>query len=365
MDKVSKILLMIPHLGGGGAERVTALLAESLDAQKYEVHLGVVTAWRPCDISLPSHVVVHALGARRARFAVLRILRLVWRVRPDAVLSSMAHLNLLVLLLRPFFPRATRVLVRQSGLPGAGDAGLFTSLLYRTLYRRAHAVICQSQAMAETVALATRWVQNLHVVPNPVDIDAIRAPGQVQKPLWQGPGPHLLAVGRLAPEKGFDLLLRATALLRFQLPASDLTILGAGPEEPRLRMLAEKLALERSVHFAGHVSHPEAWFGGATLFVLSSLREGMPNALLEAAAAGLPIVATPADGGLREMLADRQGVWLADRVSAGALEQAIARALSALAPGERFQHPWIEEFRTQRAIPRFEALIDGVLAGVP
>lgn len=365
MTSQATILLLIPHLGGGGAERVMALLSERLDPEKYRVHIGLVTATDTANIELPSTVTVHALGARRVRYSMIPILRLVWRVRPDAILSGMAHLNLAVLLLRPFFPKKTRVLVRQNGLPAAGDAGLFSSPLYRTLYRRADAIICQSGAMAGNLALAARCNRTLHVLPNPVDLSAIRSRAESRQNQWSGPGPHLLAIGRLAPEKGFDLLLRATALLRFEFPRADLTILGAGREEAALHALACKLALERSVRFAGHVLHPEAWFAGATLFVLSSTREGTPNALLEAAVEGMPIVATPALGGLRELLAGRPGVWMADHVSAVALKTALATALNALEPAQRFQHAWIEEFRTERAIPRFEALIDTVLAATP
>jgi len=365
MDNRPTILLLIPHLGGGGAERVMGLLSERLDPEKYRVHLGLVTGEKPAYIPLPPNVTVHALGARRVRGAMVRILRLVWNLRPDAILSGMAHLNMAVLLLRPFFPRATRVLVRQNGVPGAGDAGLFSPLLYRVLYRRANAVICQSDTMAGDIARAARWAENVHVLPNPVDLKAIRLAPQSLQSHWRGRGPHLLAIGRLAPEKGFDLLLQAMALLRFEFPAADLTILGAGHEEANLRTLAGKLALERSVRFGGYVSDSETWFAGATLFVLSSVQEGLPNALLEAAAAGMPIVATPALGGLGTLLAGKQGVWVADHVSAVALKQAVAVALNAIEPGQRFQHGWIEEFRIERTIPRFEALIDNVLAATP
>lgn len=355
------VLLLIPHLGGGGAERVIALLSERLDPERYRVHIGLVTARDTANIALPGRVTVHALGARRVRYSLIRILRLVWELRPDAIISGMAHLNFAVLLLRPFFPRKTRILVRQNGLPDRGDAGLFSSQLYRVLYRRADAIICQSRAMAGNLALAARCKQTLHVLPNPVDLSAIRSRMEIGPNHWRGSGPHLLAIGRLAPEKGFDLLLRAMAVLRFEYPQADLTILGAGREEARLRALAGRLALEKSVGLAGHVLRPEEWFAGATLFVLPSTREGMPNALLEAAAEGMPIVATPAQGGLRELLAGRPGVWMADQVSAVSLERAIASALNSIEPGQRFQHDWIEEYRTERAIPRFEALIDTVL----
>src|SRR5579863_1633046 len=177
-----RVLLLIPHLGGGGAERVTALLARELSREKYEVHLGLV-AQAEAGTEFAAHgVEVHALGARRVRTGALRLLRLVRGLRPDLVLSGMAHLNFLVLLLHPFFPRKTRVLVRQNstataalefgGLPG------YTRLLYRLLYRRADRIICQTPAMSADLAQLLRIDEaRLIVLPNPVDVAAIRAQG--------------------------------------------------------------------------------------------------------------------------------------------------------------------------------------------
>lgn len=354
--------MLIPHLGGGGAARVAAILAAKLNADRFEVHLGAVTGDGAEGRSLPAHVQVHALRARRVREGLPAIWRLVRRIRPDVILSGMAHLNVAVLILRPLIPRATRVLVRQNAEPGERDAGRLTPALYRLLYPMADVVICQTQPMAEAVAKATGTAVNLHVLPNPVDTRAASRRAD-ETGLWSAPGPHLLASGRLAPEKGFDVLLRAMALLRGQFPSADLTILGAGHEGDSLRGLARELALEDCVRFAGHVADPQAWFPGASLFVLPSRREGLPNALLEAAAAGLPIAATPARGGLSELLAEKDGVWLARDVSAEGIEHAIAAALHTLTTGQRFPHPWIEEFRAERAVPRYEALIDAVLAG--
>lgn len=99
------------------------------------------------------------------------------------------------------------------------------------------------------------------------------------------------------------------------------------------------------------------------MFVLPSRREGLPNALLEAAAAGLPIVATPAVGGLSEVLSDKEGVWLAPEIASDALAHSICSALDTLQPGQHFPHPWIEEHRPEKVIAQYEELIDNVLAG--
>jgi glycosyltransferase involved in cell wall biosynthesis len=201
----------------------------------------------------------------------------------------------------------------------------------------------------------------LTVLPNPLDVDAIRAAIASSPNLWTGPGPHLLAVGRLSREKGFDLLLQALAIVRKQIPNADLAIAGAGPEEEALKAECRDLGLEAAVRFAGHVAHPSAYFPGASAFVLSSRHEGLPNALLEAAAGGLPIAALPASEGVVDLLRGQPGAWLASEVSASALAGSLLEAFKSLSPGQRFDHSFIDPFRIDRAIRAYENLIDAVL----
>ena len=363
MNHRPRVLLLIPHLGGGGAERVMALLARGLSAEKYELHLGLITQAETGGEELPSWIKIHALGAPRVRAGAFCLLRLVRRLKPDLILSGIFHLNFLVLLLRPFFPPGTRVLVRQNGTVSSarnfGGLPWTTRPLYRLLYRRADRVICQTRAMAEDLAQELGLPEDrLAVLPNPVDVEEIRHSIGLHPAQQTGPGPHLLAVGRLSPEKGFDLLLRALASVRNDFPSASLVIAGAGPEEAALKAERHALGLDEAVCFPGCVTRPWSLFPEATLFVLPSRHEGLPNALLEAAAAGLPIVALPACEGLVELLRGQPGVWLAPEISAETLAASLLAALHALRPGERFAHAFVEAFRLDRAIQAYERLID-------
>jgi glycosyltransferase involved in cell wall biosynthesis len=366
MAQRPKVLLLIPHLGGGGAERVTALLTQGLSARKYELHLGLITQSVQASEMVPGCVKIHALGVRRVRWAVLPLLRLVHRLQPDLILSGMAHLNFLVLLLRPLLPRKTRIVVRQNAMVSADlESGRLpgcTHFLYRLLYRAADRVVCQTKAMADDLE-ARSGVRDdqVRVLPNPIDADCIRRQRSDSDPHWSGPGPHLLAIGRLSPEKGFDLLLEAFSSLRIKYPVADLTVLGSGPEMAALRKMRRELQLEAFVRLVGFVSRPEAYFAGATLFVLPSRSEGLPNALLEAATGGLPIVATPCSEGVAHLLRGKRGSWLADGMSAKLLTRALLCALDSLRPGQRFPHSWIEDFHMDRAIPQYEHMIDETL----
>ena len=361
-----RILLLIPHLGGGGAERVTALLARGLSPEKYEVHLGVVTQAQSGGEPLPLPVQLHRLGASRVRAGAIPLLRLVRRLRPELILSGMYHLNFLVVMLRPLFPRGTCVLIRQNATISSSLAMDGLPGYTRLLYRRADRVICQTRAMADDLARELGLAENrLAVLPNPVDVEEIRAFVEGNPARQREAGPQLVAVGRLSREKGFDLLLRALALLRAEFPGVSLLIAGAGAEEAALKAECRALGIADAVRFAGYEERPVECYSGATLFVLPSRHEGLPNALLEAAVAGLPIVALPASEGLVELLHGQAGVWLAPEISSEALAVTLAAALRALQPGERFVHEFVEQFRIERAIAAYETQFDQSLAGKP
>lgn len=357
------VLLLIPHLGGGGAERVIELLAQELNPGKYDLHLGLVTESSASSARIPPHVSLHCLGRRRVRTSVFSLIQLVRRVRPNVILSSMAHLNFLVLLLRPLFPRKTRVLVRQNGTVSSmlsdTSASRFTRNLYRNLYPRADRVICQSQAMADDLAVQIGIsCSRLAVLHNPIEAPSKVTPSDRSDGFRSGEVPRIFAAGRLSREKGFDLLLEAVALLLPQFPTLQLSIAGRGPETSALRVRSEFLGLDHAVQFLGYQESLAACFAGADIFVLPSRYEGMPNTLLEAAAAGLPIVATPACGGILELLDGSPGTWLAHDVSPQSLANAISSALNAVARGARFSHAWLHPFLLEEAIPAYEALID-------
>ena len=363
------ILFLIPHLGGGGAERVTANLVHGLAQDRFRVHLGLITQETIASQDLPKWVMAHPLGANRVRAAAWPLLRLVWKIRPELIFSNMFHLNFLVLLLRPFFPRQTRCVIRQNGMtaPETGT-GQFVRKLYRVLYPRAESVVCQSEAMVREMSALTGTARNLRVLPNPVLTCPATFSAGGNGP-WRGEGPRLLAVGRLAREKGFDILLPAFAHVLVEFPAAELAILGQGPEEACLKALSRALGIESHVRFAGYVDRPQEWYAGASVFALSSRHEGLSNAMLEAGVAGLPIVAAPALGGVTELIrgvsGDAAGTWLASEVSADALADSLITALKSLGPGQRFIHSWVDAYRMENALPQFVKLIDEVLAGAP
>jgi glycosyltransferase involved in cell wall biosynthesis len=184
------------------------------------------------------------------------------------------------------------------------------SLLYRTVYRSADRIVCQSEYMKSD--LARRFAvphSKMVTVYNPLDVDRIRErAGDAPNPFTEsGEGPHLVAAGRLAHLKGFDTLIRALPALHRLHPGAELWILGEdrspnGTMGRQLEELCDAHGVRDNVHFTGHQDNPYPFFRHADLFVLSSRYEGLPNVLLEALGCGCPVVALDCPGGTREIM---------------------------------------------------------------
>jgi glycosyltransferase involved in cell wall biosynthesis len=304
-----RILFTLGTLEGGGAERVIINLLRHLDRSKFELHLAVVHHVGAFIDSVPKNIIVHDLRAGRVRNSFLPFIRLIRRLKPDILFSTLGYLNLAMIFLKPFFPRHTKLFVRETiivseNLRDLPQAWMWKGL-YRILYNKADAIICLCDSMIED--LAEHFRVNSHKmirIYNPVDMEAVQNQADQGENPFQtsGPGPHLVAVGRLSFQKGFDRLIQDFPFLLAKKPNARLWILGKGEREKDLRDLINQLGLEEKVFLAGFQQNPFQWLKHADLFVLSSRFEGLPNTLLEALSCGCPVVALQHPGGTEEVL---------------------------------------------------------------
>jgi glycosyltransferase involved in cell wall biosynthesis len=149
--------------------------------------------------------------------------------------------------------------------------------------------------------------------------------------------PYLLAVGRLTPQKGMDVLVDAFARVAAEIEDVELWIAGSGPDEASLRRLALDLGVAGRVRFLGHVKNVHELMFHARVFVLASRYEGFPNVLLEALAAGAASIATDCPTGPREILDDGKAGLLVRPGDAADLAHAVRRLLGDPALIERLR----------------------------
>jgi glycosyltransferase involved in cell wall biosynthesis len=173
--------------------------------------------------------------------------------------------------------------------------------------RSARKFYCVSQDIADEMA-ARRLVgrEKLAVIFNGINTEPFREPRD-REGLRRTLGipldaPIIGTLGRLNEVKCQDLLLRAFARLRAEFPTAHLLLVGDGPMRNPLIEETARLGITEAVHFAGYQPHPERFLGAMDLFALTSRMEGLPLAILEAWAAGLPVVASSV-GGVPDLIA--------------------------------------------------------------
>lgn len=333
----TNVLFLIPTLQGGGAEKSLVDLLKSFTGRikstlaVFHLDEAVFLAKVPPDCE----VVNLKCGQTRKSFSA--ILRLVWQRRPDVILVSLSHLNLLVGLVRWALPRNCRVIAQQVTIlsapvvVGKGWMAVWRRLLYRISYRNFDRIICVSAAVQED--LQNRFGldrSKLEVIFNPIDLNDVKiqladrhAAREAELYIASLPPKSriLIAAGGLNYNKGFDILIDALALCGD--PTLQLLILGKGELKAELDQHIQLKGLTRQVHLVGFKANPYVWFQRSDIFVLSSRMEGFGNVMVEAMACGIPVIATPASGAIREILRDAPGCLVADDVSARSLAKAL------------------------------------------
>ena len=229
----------------------------------------------------------------------------------------------------------------------------------RREFARADSVVCVSRGVADDLRDHFGVPPPLlHPIYNPAFSEAFveGMDAAVEHPwLQEKTLPVIVAVGRLHPVKGFDDLLRAFALLRARRPAR-LIILGEGRSRAALEAQVTTLGLQDAVQLPGRVENVAAWMARSDLFALSSHAEGFGNALVEALAAGLPIVATRCPSGPAEILEEGRWGQLVPVGDAAAFADALAQQLDAPPPDREAQRARAREFSLDAALEHYLAL---------
>jgi glycosyltransferase involved in cell wall biosynthesis len=206
---------------------------------------------------------------------------------------------------------------------------------------------------------------NVETIYNPVDVSKVRALASEDidhQWLMEKNKKVVVSVGRLAKQKNFPLLLKAFSRAVEHVDAC-LIILGEGSERARLEQLVDELGLAGRVDLPGYKKNVQPYVARSDLFVLSSDFEGMPNALLEAVAVGVPVVSTDCLSGPAEILQQGEGGLLVPVGDAGALSDAIVNELkdvSGAISRQRLAADKLGEFEYQRIMQKYEDLLKKV-----
>jgi len=269
-----------------------------------------------------------------AQTLVDQIAHLVDRVQPDVVICAPEWIYAPVLAASSRFPSQTALIGRfgaaaSKAFPDDGSNPVFRSMALNGLNSTGQIVSVSpaiAQDLAEQFCVDPSRISLIH---NIVDAAKIEAAGvePVEPGLFDDDTPTILFVGRLERVKGLDHLLEAVAEVSATTPVRCV-IVGDGSQREPLATSAQRLGIAERVHFVGAQRNPFKFMSRATMFVLPSLSEGMPNVLLEAMACGCPVIATDIAGGVtRQLLEDGACGLIVPLADSSAIAAAIARLL--------------------------------------
>jgi glycosyltransferase involved in cell wall biosynthesis len=343
-DKLG-ILFGITDLASGGAEQAVVEIATRLAAVGHSCRVvSLAPPPRP-----PRSQLVPRLEEAGIEVAFLDAAS--WRHLPRTVSRFVGHLQ-------AFQPHVVQSFLHHANLVAAlafkrvGRRDLLTGIrvaerrrnLHRWWARRTDRWVakhvCVSQAVADFAARSIALPRSkLVVIPNGVDLRRFDDPPPLPRDsLGIPPKARVIAcVGRLDRQKRLAWLLQRMPSLAAALPRHHLLLVGEGPEARRLRRLARQLGVDRRVHFVGWRTDIPAILATADLLVLTSAWEGSPNVLLEAMAAGRPVVASRAEGvdellsptAVDQLVGQQDAEGFAERVVRICRDASLARQLGA------------------------------------
>ena len=296
--KPLRIAFCITDLQYGGAEKILCQLAKGLDRRRWKPAVFCLSSPQPLESSLRrAGIPVHCISAHH-RWDVTVIPKLATAIRlfdPHVLQTFLFHANF-----------SGRLAGRWAGVPlivsGARVAERrfrWPMILDNLTARLADHTICVSQGVARWTHERAHWPRSrLSVIPNGVDVSAFESALPADRNALGVPDDALvvLFVGRLDPQKGLHDLLEAFAGLRKEIPRAHLLMVGQGPLQGVLQSQSANLQLQDCIHFTDWRADVANLMKAADIFALPSHWEGMPNVLLEAMAAGLPVVATRVEG---------------------------------------------------------------------
>lgn len=294
---MKKICFILPNLEGGGAERVLLNIIKMIDGTKNDLHLIVFDQRGPLLQKVPEKVTFHHLKTKGTKKSFIPLMKVLRKFSFDVIFTTHSRVIFLLSVIKIFIPNFI-LIARMQNMPSLekkyNEYSIATMMLYAFGFRRADKVLAQTEEMRlDGIKYFKISPKKISVLLNPIDLDELSENGKKVPSAFGADSFHAVACGRLAYQKGFDVLLTAVSSVVSNNSNFILHILGKDHGElEKLKQQVKDLKLEKNVIFHGYIANPASYYLHCDLFILSSRFEGFPNAMLENYCLNTPIVAT-------------------------------------------------------------------------
>lgn len=325
---MKKIVFCISSLRKGGAERVISILANKF-SEKYQTTILLFENSK-IEYNINNSVKIIKLDKSKRRYNIItkktRFFKYFWTMKsffrkenPDYIVSFLPKPSFLSILTKN---KKSKIIVSVRNDPKIEYNNLIDWNLMKWLYSKADGIVFQTKAVK--MYFESLFKMNSKIIYNPISDDIIKFKIPTKKR-----NKEIVSVGRLEKQKNFPLLINSFAKLDEKYNDYKLIIYGEGSKRKELEALIKKMNLGKRILLPGQVDNVQEKIVNASLFVLSSDFEGMPNCLIEAMALGIPVISTDCPcGGPGELIENEKNGILIDVGNEKALKKEIEKVLS-------------------------------------
>ncbi len=336
----NKITLYIPSLEGGGSERFVINFLKGFKNKNFKLTLILEKKEGEYLKAVPENVIIYNLNTNFYLFVFLKLIKYFKKENPDFFISFFPVKNIISLLAGYFSRTKTKIIIssRTTFSIAATNMGnpikrfltkFILPFLMSIIYHKADSIVCVSKGVAKDLSQIIGNSDKIKVIYNPIDNEHILSLAKEKVgSVWfdNSSVPVILAVGRLIKAKDYPTLIGAFHEV-LKKRSVRLAIIGRGEEKEILENIVNNLGISSNVVFLGFQDNPYKYMASATIFVLSSIREGFPNVLIETMACGTPAISTNCKSGPNEIIENGRNGLLVPVGNEEALANAIIKLL--------------------------------------
>jgi glycosyltransferase involved in cell wall biosynthesis len=357
-----KVLFVIHELTSGGAQRVIINLVNNLDREKFDIQLCLFKKKGELLGEVNNDVLIHDLEASRVITSTFVFLKLLLKLKPNIIFSSITHINLLLAIFIPYlklFLQNCIFISREVNIPSIRAKYQKKSkkldFFYKFFIHNYTYIIAQSDYMKNDIMSSYDVIDSkIKVINNPLDNISInnKLNNDLFDDLFDDSKTNIISTGSLRYQKGFDNLLN---IMTFLDKKYHLYIIGEGSERKKLEEIIIELELQSQVTLLGFQSNPYLYMKQADIVVLSSRYEGFPNVILEANACGKFVIAFECPGVSEEIIENGINGVLIENNNFKSFAEAIQK-YSNIKHDENLILETTKRFEVQNIVKNYEAI---------
>lgn len=305
---MKSIFIIIPNYKIGGAEKIMIMTADIL-SKYFKIYLIIISNKYKKELKLNDNIEIVECNKKKIIYSINIIKNYIKSYKPDFIISTLTHLNILLIIIKIIFKLKSKFIVREANTASLNlsTKNYFIKKIYKILikitYPLSDKIICVSSGVKNDLINNFKINSDLiEVVYNAINIEKIKllSSSKIHNKFIMKLKPYILILGSLTEQKNHEFLIKTFTKIEDQ--NTNLLIIGKGNYKKRLQQLSKSLKLEKRIIFIGEVENPYPYLLNCLFLVLCSKWEGLPNVLLEALALKKYIVSSNCQSGPSEII---------------------------------------------------------------